>query len=39
MENAVKAILAKGYRTPDIFTQGCKLIGTEEAGRLILEEI
>ena len=39
MENAVKAVLAKGYRTPDIFTAGCKQVGTEEAGKLILEEI
>ena len=39
LENAVKSVLANGYRTPDIFTAGYKQIGTEEAGRLILSEI
>jgi len=39
IENAVKSVLAKGYRTPDIFTEGTTLIGTKEAGDLILAEI
>ena len=39
LENAVKAILAEGYRTPDIFTPGCKQVGTEEAGRLIVDRL
>jgi len=39
LEGAVKAILSKGYRTPDIFTQGCKQVGTTEAGRLIVSEV
>jgi len=39
IEDAVKAVLAKGYRTPDIASAGSKLIGTEEAGRLIQAEI
>jgi 3-isopropylmalate dehydrogenase len=39
LENAVKAVLSKGYRTPDIFSPGCIQVGTKEAGRLILQEI
>jgi len=39
LENAVKTVLSEGYRTPDIFTQGCRLVGTEEAGKLIAERI
>jgi 3-isopropylmalate dehydrogenase len=39
LENAVKTVLSKGYRTPDIFSQGCIQVGTKEAGRLILDEI
>lgn len=39
IENAVKSVLAKGYRTPDIMTEGMKLIGTKEAGSLIIAEL
>jgi len=39
IENAVKAVLSKGFRTPDIAADDSKLIGTEEAGRLVMEEI
>lgn len=39
IENAVKAVLKKGYRTPDIMTEGMKLIGTKEAGSLIIAEL
>lgn len=39
IEEAVKSILAKGYRTPDIMSPGMTLVGTEEAARLILEAI
>ncbi|WP_312647218.1 3-isopropylmalate dehydrogenase [Aminipila sp.] len=39
MEAAVKAVLADGYRTPDIFTEGMKAIGTKEAGDLVAEAI
>ena len=39
IEAAIRAILAKGFRTPDIAADGSKLIGTEEAGRLIVQEI
>jgi 3-isopropylmalate dehydrogenase len=39
VENAVKATLEDGYRTPDIFTEGMKPVGTAEAGRLVAERI
>jgi len=39
IENAVKAVLAKGFRTPDIMSADAQSVGTEEAGRLILEEL
>lgn len=39
VEKAVKAILSKGYRTPDIMSSGMKPVGTKEAGDLILKEI
>ena len=39
IENAVKTVLAKGYRTPDIYTEGMTLVDTKEAGRLICAEI
>ena len=38
VENAVKAFLAKGYRTPDI-AAGKEAVGTKEAGDLIAELI
>lgn len=39
VENAVKKVLADGYRTPDIAEPGENTIGTAEAGRLISEAI
>lgn len=39
IENAVKAVLAKGYRTPDLFTGEGALVGTAEMGRRIADEI
>ncbi|MCL2580085.1 MAG: 3-isopropylmalate dehydrogenase [Oscillospiraceae bacterium] len=41
VEEAVKAVLAKGYRTPDIYRKadGETLIGTKEAGKRIADEI
>ena len=39
IENAVKRILEKGYRTPDIASFGGTVIGTGEMGRLIAEEV
>ena len=39
IDNAVKAVLAKGYRTPDLYTGEGPLVGTAEMGRRIAEEI
>lgn len=39
VENAVKKVLEEGFRTPDIMTDGKKLITTSEAGSLIAERI
>jgi 3-isopropylmalate dehydrogenase len=35
VENAIKGVLAKGYRTPDLYTEGKTMIGTAEAGDLV----
>ena len=39
IEQAVDAVLAEGWRTPDIAKPGEKAIGTREMGRLIREKI
>jgi len=39
VESAVKKVLEEGFRTPDIMTDGKKLITTSEAGSLIAERI
>ena len=39
IEVAVASVLADGYRTGDIFSDGCKLVGTVEMGKLICEKI
>ena len=39
IDEAVKKVLAKGYRTKDIYSEGTKLVSTEEMGDLIAEEI
>jgi len=39
VENAVKAVLGKGCRTPDIAAADSVLIGTSEVGRLVTEEV
>ncbi|MCA3187518.1 MAG: 3-isopropylmalate dehydrogenase, partial [Cupriavidus sp.] len=36
IENAVKKVLAQGYRTGDILTPGCKQVGTKEMGDAVL---
>ncbi|HBD39554.1 MAG TPA: 3-isopropylmalate dehydrogenase, partial [Cupriavidus sp.] len=36
IENAVKKVLAQGYRTADIITPGCKQVGTREMGEAVL---
>ena len=39
IENAVKAVLAQGYRTGDIMSEGCTLVGCEQMGDLIAQRI
>ena len=39
MEKAVKEILKKGYRTSDIMSEGCTLVGCTKMGDLIAAEI
>ncbi len=39
VEAAVKQVLADGYRTADIFSEGCKKVGTTEMGDLIASRI
>lgn len=39
IETAVKQVLAEGYRTGDIMSSGCTLVGTKEMGRLITQRI
>ncbi|MDR1572135.1 MAG: 3-isopropylmalate dehydrogenase [Clostridiales Family XIII bacterium] len=39
VENAVKALLAEGYRTPDLFVEGKRLIGTSETGDIVAAHI
>ena len=36
VDNAVKAVLAQGYRTGDIMTEGGKKVGTVEMGDAVL---
>ena len=39
IENAVKQVLADGYRTGDIWSEGCKKVGTTEMGAAIIERL
>ena len=39
VEAAVKKVLEEGYRTCDIFSEGTKLVGTDEMGDLIVERL
>lgn len=39
VEAAVEAVLKKGYRTIDIMSEGCALVGTIEMGNYIANEI
>lgn len=39
MENAVAAVLAEGYRTPDIHSPGTELVGTVAMGDLVADRI
>jgi len=39
IENSIKSVLAKNYRTADIFKEGNILVGTNEMGDLIVNEL
>ena len=39
IEDAVVAVLEEGYRTGDIMSEGMKLVGTEEMGKLVLAKL
>ena len=39
VENAVSQVIAEGYRTGDIYSEGCTKVGTKEMGDLIAERI
>lgn len=39
VDAAVKKVLTEGYRTGDIMSDGCKLVGTKEMGNLITERV
>ena len=39
IEKAVKSVLKSGYRTQDIYTDDCVLVGTQQMGNLITQEI
>ena len=39
IEDAVEAVLAEGYRTGDIYRDGCTLVGCKQMGDLVLENI
>lgn len=39
IENAVKAVLASGLRTPDIFEDGCVKVGTEDMGDAVVRAL
>lgn len=39
IEDAVESVLMDDYRTADIFSDGCKKVGTQEIGKLVLERI
>ncbi len=39
IEAAVAAVLKEGYRTTDIMSEGCTLVGTDKMGDLIAESL
>lgn len=39
VEKAIKSVLFQGYRTADIMSPGCELIGTKEAGDKIISQL
>ncbi|MDR2131989.1 MAG: 3-isopropylmalate dehydrogenase, partial [Clostridiales Family XIII bacterium] len=39
VEDAVRAVLAEGYRTPDLHTEGKTKVGTAETGDLVAARV
>ena len=39
IENAVKAVLAQGLRTPDIYSEGTSKVGTREMGEAVVKAL
>ncbi len=39
VENAVSQVISEGYRTVDIYSEGCTKVGTREMGDLIAERV
>jgi 3-isopropylmalate dehydrogenase len=39
VEAAIEKVLADGYRTKDIMSEGCELVGTSRMGELIAERV
>ena len=39
IDQAIRKVLEKGYRTADIYEEGMKRAGCREMGRLIIEEM
>ncbi|MCR5201482.1 MAG: 3-isopropylmalate dehydrogenase [Lachnospiraceae bacterium] len=39
IEKAIEKVLEEGYRTVDIYTDGCKKVGCKEMGKLVCERI
>jgi len=39
VEQAVKRVLAAGYRTADIYTSGMRQVSTQEMGRAVAESL
>ena len=39
VENAVKAVLAEGLRTPDIYSEGTTKVGTREMGEAVVKAL
>ncbi len=39
IETAVKAVLAQGLRTPDIYSEGCTKVGTREMGDAVVRAL
>ena len=39
VESAVRAVLAAGYRTPDIMSEGCQKVGCSQMGDLVVKTL